>query len=169
MKLIEALKQSKDLLKKADDIKAKVALYCAYPSLENPVYPDQPEQVRQWIQAYEDILKEILRLRIGVQKTNIQTNVTIELGGKQVTKTIAEWIHRRRDLAEKNQQIWGCISDRGLKEGQFKTSAGELVSVKIVRCYEPKQRDEKIDLYNGEPSLIDQKLEIVNAVTDMIE
>src|ERR1700688_3580412 len=100
MKLIQAMKKIKDLATKAEDLRKKVTNHSADLTIETPQYPDQRRQVAEWVQAHGDILKEILHLRFCIQKTNIATPVSIELGGKHVTKSIAEWIHRRRDLAK---------------------------------------------------------------------
>lgn len=169
MKLIEALKQIKDLQRKAEDLREKVGHHSSHLSHETPVYPDQKGQVSEWIQAHRDILKEVLRLRVAIQATNLATDVTIELGGKAVTKSIAAWIHRRRDLANADEAMWRQLTDRNLKEGIMKQSTGEEVQVKIVRCYDPAERDKSIDLFSSEPSLVDARLEVVNAVTDLIE
>jgi len=170
MKLIEAMKKLKDLGVKAEDLRTKVKATCANLDIETPVYADPKAQVSQWIQAHSDILKEMLKLRAAIQRTNLQTQVAIELGGIQVTKSIAEWIHRRRDLANLDMQMWGALGDRGLKEGFMSQSTGaEARAVKIVRHFDPKQRDEKIDLFRSEPSKVDATLEVVNAVTDLIE
>ena len=169
MKLIEALKQIKDLEKKADDLREKVARNSAYLNIETPTYADQKKQIKQWIQSHADILKEILRLRIAIQRTNLASEVTIELNGNSVTKSIAEWIHRRRDLANDEAKMWRGLTDRNLKEGTMKQSNDQPVEVRIIRCYEPEERDQKIYNLDSEPSTIDGKLEIVNAVTDLME
>lgn len=169
MKLIQAMKAIKDLQIKAQDIRGKIAVYCTDLTFETPTYPDQKAQVSEWLQAHSDLMKEILKLRVSIQKTNILTPVTIELGGKQVTKTIAEWIHRRRDLAKYEQDAWGKLTDRGLKEGTAKNSTGSEVEVRLRRYYDPRERDTKVDLFRSEPSTIDSSLEVVNAVTDLIE
>ena len=167
MKLIEGMKKLKDLAIKAEDLRSKVKTACANLDIETPLYAEPRKQVQEWLQAHSDLLKEILRLRVAIQKTNIQTPVTIELGGKQVT--IAEWIHRRRDLAKLDMDAWTVLGDRGLKEGYINQSTGQTVQVKIVRHFDPQERDAKIDLYRSEPSRIDATLEVVNAVTDLIE
>lgn len=169
MKIIEALKQIKDLLRKAEDLRTKVAQHSAHMNYETPVYQDQKAQVSEWIQAHTDIIKEILRLRVAVQRTNVLTPVDILLNGKQVTKTIAEWIHRRRDLALLDREMWKKLTDRGLKEGMGTNSMQQPTEIKIVRCYDPKERDNKVALFESEPIIIDAKLEIVNAITDLIE
>lgn len=169
MKLIEALKQTKDLVRKAEDLATKVGQHSAHMNYETPVYPEQKKQVREWVQAHSDIMKEILHLYISIQKTNLVTPVTIELGGKQVTKSIAEWVHRRRGLATREARCWQKLTDRSLKEGQVKDSQGQAIEARIIRCYDPQERDTMVALYESEPSIVDAKLEVVNAVTDLIE
>ena len=168
MKLIEALKKNKELQKKADDLRDLVKNHCVRSSVETDKYPDQTQKVKGWIQAYSDILKEVLRLRIAIQKTNLIVGVSINIGDKIVTKTIAEWIHRRRDLAERELQIWNSLTDKGIKEGLVKGPTSDI-EVKIVRFYDPTERDNKRELFQSEPIIIDGKLEVVNAITDLIE
>ena len=169
MKIIEAMKELKRLNVKADDLRKKVAQYCADLDFETPAYPDQGRQVKEWIQSHSDTVKEMLRLRVAIQRTNIATQVAIGLGGKSVTKTLAEWIHRRRDLAKMEQAMWQSLGDRGLKEGVAATTTGGTREVKIRRYFDAQERDEKTALYRDEPSVIDGTLEVVNAVTDLIE
>lgn len=170
MKLIEAMKKTQDLQRKAEDLRSKVALHCADLSHETPVYGErQREQVREWVQAHGDILKEILRLRTAIQRTNLATPVSIEIEGKPVSKTIAEWIHRRRDLAKMDEAMWKMLGDRGLKEGILQGSQGQTQEVKIRRYFDPVERDRMLETYRSEPMTIDATLEVVNAVTDLIE
>jgi hypothetical protein len=175
MKIIEAMKKIKDLQQKLDDIKGKVALHCANMNYETPVYgDDQKKQVDEWLQSASDILKEILELRVRIQVTNLATQVTIELGGKQVTKSIAAWIHRRRDLAKSEQDLWERMSEtnltnvRRLKEGRIKDSSQQERDVTIRRYFEPVKREEKVELFRSEPSKIDATLEVVNATIDLL-
>lgn len=170
MKLIEAMKKLKDLNVKAEDLRAKVAANAACLSIETPLYgADQKATVDGWIQAHSDILQEILKLRVAIQRTNLATPVTIEVGGKQVTKNIAEWIHRRRDLAKLDMDMWSKLGDRGLKEQNVQTSpGGPVTEIRVMRFYDPKQRDEKVGVYRSEPSVIDATLEVVNATTDLV-
>lgn len=169
MKLIEALKQSKDLARKADDIKRLARDHCAISSLESQKYPDQAQQVSIWVQSYCDILKEMLRLRLAIQKTNLETEVIIEIDGKNITKTIAAWIHRRRDLAGSELEIWRALSDRNIQEGLGKSPSGDPIEIRIVRFYDPAEKVRKMEVYASEPSIIDGRLEVVNATTDLIE
>jgi hypothetical protein len=170
MKLIQAMKKLKDLAVKAEDLRAKVGQFCADLTIETPTYTDQKAQIDSWIQSHSDILKEILRLRVALQRTNIATPVTIVLDNQPVTKSLAEWIHRRRDLAKQEQEMWGRLTDRNLKEQNLQTTPGGAVTeVRIRRYYDPQLRDQKRDFYRSEPSRIDADLEVVNATTDLIE
>lgn len=170
MKIIEAMKKIKDLKIKAEDYRKKVMTYCADLSYETPLYgAEQKTKIKEWLQGHGDIIKEILKLRIQIQKTNLATSVTIELGGVQVTKTIAEWIHRRKDLAELERTIYSSLTDRGLREGTIISSTQEKIEARIRRYFDPSERDTSIELYRGEPSKIDSTLEVINAVTDLLE
>lgn len=166
------MKLIKELQKKAEDLRGKVALHSADMSLETPLYTDQKRQVSEWIQAHSDVLKEILKLRIAVQRTNLATNVDLQLGGKTVTKSIAEWIHRRRDLATLELEIWGKLTDRGIKEGQLIPASipgAPHTPVTVRRYYDPTEKDAKMELYRAEPGVIDRTLEVVNATTEVID
>ena len=177
MKLIEAMKQKEDLLVKAADLRQKINRHCAYLSYETPTYgtyDSQKDQVRAWLQAHRDILQEVSRLRLAIQRTNVDTEVTIELGGKQVTKTIAEWIVRRGSpknpgLADLDRQAWNTLGDKNLKEGRGESTEGVTVDIRILRCFDPAERDTMVELFRSEPAKIDGVLEIINAVTDLIE
>jgi hypothetical protein len=169
MKIIEALKAVKELQRKAEDLRTKIQKHSAHLSHETPVYQNQRQQVSEWLQAHSDLLKEVLDLRVRIQRTNLATPVTIEIDGKSITKSIAEWIHRRKDLAQLEEVSWKALTDRGLVESKTRQSTGEILEIKIIRCYAPEERDKKLDVFSNEPHLVDGKLEVVNAVTDLLD
>lgn len=169
MKIIEAMKLIKELQVKADDLREKVGQHCANLDFETPVYANQHLQIAEWIQAHADIMREIIRLRVAIQRTNLATEVEMEIGGKRVVKTIAEWIHRRRDLARFDLAMWEKLTDRGLKEQRVSTTpGGPVTEIKIRRYYDPAVRDNMITIYKAEPGIIDRTLEVTNAVTELI-
>jgi len=169
MKIIEGLKEIKRLEIKVNELTEKIIVHCADQSHEIPMYPDQKGIVAGWLQSIHDTLKEAMRLRIQIQQTNMEVPVGIMLGGVQVSHTIAEWIIRRRLYANSERKAWNSLSDRGLKEGKFKKSSGEILEVNIRRYYDPLERDRKVDIYNNEPGIIDRTLEVVNATTDLVD
>ena len=170
MKIIEAMKMLKQHAVKVSDLQDKIAQHCALLDTETPMYGEnQAAQIAEWLQSVRDTVQEIARLRVAIQHTNMVTNVTIELGGQQVTKTIAEWIHWRRELATMMMHTVMKLSNRGLREGTVKSpTTGELTLVKIRYFFDPRKRDEAIELWRSEPSKIDSTLEIVNAVTNLM-
>ena len=125
----------------------------------------------EWLQSHSDIIKEILHLKSSITRTNLNTLVTIELGNKQVTKSISEWIERRRELAKLEEDIYRMLTDKGLKETyQNQLTPNAPVTIIKKRLYfDPVERDRKIELYRSEPSIIDSTLEITNAVTELLE
>jgi len=171
LKLIEGLKKQKELARKVNDLVKKVHEYSADMDYENPVYGDvkaQREKVSEWLQSIHDMTQETLKLRIAVQKTNLETDVTIELGGKAVTKCIAAWIHRHRDLSNYDLQAWRALGKPSLKDGFINQSNEQKREVKVRRYFDIQEKDKNVALYSEEPALITAKLETVNAVTDLI-
>lgn len=168
MKIIEAMKKVKQNKEKIEDLQAKIAQHCANLSFETPVYGTETgNRIKEWLQSCQDLARENVRLLCLIQKTNMQTTVPIEIGGKTVTKTITEWVWRRREYAKMDLATFSKLTDRGLKEGSAQTSPGVTTEIKIVRHFDPRQRDEAMAMYQAEPHLIDAALEVVNAVTEL--
>jgi hypothetical protein len=171
--LIEALKKRKFLVKKAEDYIKLVRDNCAIPSTEKPKFGTEDEQriqIQAWIQGHSDILKEISKLNIAIQKTNLDTNLTIQLQGKAVTKCLSEWILRARELSSLEMRMWDCITDRSIKETLIPgpTRESQPIEVKIIRFYDPKLREVQRMALLEEPSIVTGSLEIANATTTLI-
>lgn len=172
MKIIEAMKEAKDIDAKVQDLQEKIRRYCADQSHETPVYgtvDGQRAKIKEWLQGVHDSCLRAERLRILIQKTNLVTPVTIELGGKAITKSIAEWILRRVKYSKMEHSAWSVLSDRNLKEGKTVTSTGDPLMVVVRRYYDANERDMMIEMYRSEDSIIDRTLEVINAKTDLVE
>lgn len=170
MKIIEAMKRVKQNKEKIADLQAKVAGVSANTSVETPLYgEDTPNLIKGWLYSCTDLSQENARLLVSIARTNLATPVTITLGEKTVTKTIAEWVWRRREYAALDLLTWSKLTDRGLREGSAQTSTGVPLEIKLVRHYDPLQRDAMVAMFKSEPHEIDSALEVVNAVTDLIE
>jgi hypothetical protein len=170
MKIIEAMKRIKANKAKIVDLNAKIAGVSAHLSHETPLYgAETGDKINEWAQSCEDTAQENIRLLVAIARTNMATSVTVRLGGKEVTKKIAEWVWRRREYAAVDLGTWQKMTDRNLREGTIASSTGVPMEVKIVRNYNPEKRDKKIAEYQGEPHEIDAALEVVNAVTELIE
>ena len=170
MKLIEAMKRVKANKEKIADLQAKIGNHCANLEHETPVYGNETgTRMKEWLQSCTDLSQENARLLVAIQRTNLSTQVPIELSGKSITKSIAEWVWRRREYAKLDETTWSKLTDRGLKEGFMNSSTGQPFQVKIQRHFDPAVRDERIAMYRAEPHAIDAALEIVNATTDLLE
>lgn len=170
MKIIEAMKRVKGNKEKIVDLQSKIGQFCANLNFETPTYgTETPNKIREWLQSCNDLTQENIRLLCAIQRTNIATDVSVTLGERTVTKSIAEWIWRRREYAAFDLKTWQQLTDRGLKEGVGQNSSGTPVEVKLVRHFDPVQRDKKVAEFKSEPHEIDAALEVVNAVTDLVE
>ncbi len=170
MKIIEALKKTQYLTKKVIDLKGKIYVGAADTELDIPLYTNQKEKVSEWLQATQDILLEIETIKHRIQKTNVLTEVSIELGGKIVTKSISRWIMRRRDLATMQKDAWMALTDRGLKpQASRQTNSDKIKHYLVRRYYDQEMKDKMVGLLDAEPTIIDGKLEIINVITDLLE
>lgn len=172
MKLIEAMKRIKLNKEKIADLQAKIKDNCAALSIDTLAYKDTANQIESWLQSCIDLSQENVKLLANIQHTNLHTRVSIDLGqSTPTTKSIAEWVWRRREYAKLDQQTYSMLTDRGLREGQMNSSVkdAEPVRVTISRFYDPLVRDKALAMYRAEPTLIDSALEIVNATTEIWE
>lgn len=170
MKIIEAMKRVKANKEKIGDLQKKIGGVASNTSIETPLYgAETPELIKGWLQSCTDITQENVRLLVSIARTNLVTPVTITLGDKNVTKSIAEWVWRRREYAAMDLVSWSQLGDRGLREGSVPSSTGVNIEVKIVRHYDPVTRDKMIAAFKSEPHEIDGALEVINATTDLIE
>jgi hypothetical protein len=170
MKIIEAMKRIKGNKEKIADLQGKIGQFCANLTFETPTYGvDTPGKIKSWLQSCTDLAQENVRLLTSIQRTNLATPVTISLGDKPVTKSIAEWVWRRREYADLDLRTWQSLGDRGLKEGQARDSTGMTIEVKIARHFDPSERDANVAMFKSERNEIDSALEVVNAITDLAE
>lgn len=172
MKIIEAMKRVKANKEKIADLQLKIAAHCVNLSIETPLYgAETKDKVNEWLQSCTDTTQENIRLLCAIAKTNLATVATILLGGKPVAKTLAEWIWRRREYAKIDLDTWLKVGDRNLRDQfmQPTASGGMPTEIKVVRHYDPEQRDRMVAMFKTEAHEIDSALEVVNAITDLIE
>jgi 2-succinyl-5-enolpyruvyl-6-hydroxy-3-cyclohexene-1-carboxylate synthase len=169
MKIIEAMKRVKANKEKIADLQEKIAKASAHMSHETPLYPDPVAKIREWAQSCCDCGQENIRLLTAIARTNLATTATITLGDRSVIKPLAEWIWRRREYAAIDLATWSKMTDRGLQETRVQTSTQVPLELKLVRNYDAAERDKKIAEYRSEKHEIDAALEVVNAVTDLVE
>ena len=170
MKIIEGMKAIKSKLRKCEDLREKIDRYSADLDYQNPVYDDQGERVQGWLTQHHDLILEITHLKSRIQATNLATELTITIGDDEVTRPIAEWVIRRRELISLEIKAWGRLTDRGLEDGRVRLpGSDDLHDVRVRRYFSPDTRDRKIEELKSELEDIDAKLEIANATTDLVD
>lgn len=171
MKLIEAMKSIKRIQNRIEAKNSKIREHAA--RLENEEEHYTREDVQRMVQSNIDSIAEIARARLAITATNLATSVTIKIGDEHVTKPIAYWILRRRELADLERSVIGSLNDRNLQPVAYKIEnkegPDEVGVHNVVRNFSIKGRDERMSALSEEPALIDAALEIANATTDLVE
>lgn len=169
MRIIEALKKIKYNRSKINDLTGLIAGLSAHMESETHLYPDAAKRVKEYQQSVWDTMKETNDLLLAVQRTNSHHKVTVEIGGVAVTKTITEWIFRRREGIQMENLALRALTDRRLKPTTIKNADGDVALDKPVLHFDPAKRDEKMLALSNEIQLIDSALEIANATLDLID
>lgn len=177
MKLIEGLKEVKHTLRKMEDLRKKIGTFCADLDCMQSSYgtpEEQRKKVSEWLQAHNDLALNLTSLKKSIQKTNLETQVPIKIGELTVSRSITEWVIRRREIVDLQIAAYNALSDRGLGERGLRAMGNLEESKKFqtarVRFYfDASERDKMMDLLKGEKESIDKTLEISNAVTTLLE
>lgn len=168
MKIIEAMKRIKVLDAEIDDLTNKIRNNSAHREDEPSEYEDPRAKVSEWVMGCRSRIKEMTRLKLAIQKTNLATNVSIKLGDNMITESIAYWIHRRMHMANKEAHVFRQLTNRGLQaRGIQGPDKMEIIPVHLN--YDPEFRDKELAVLNNEAQEINSTLEVVNATTDLIE
>jgi hypothetical protein len=175
MKLIEAMKSVKHTLRKMEDLKKKIAMYCADLDCMQPTYggaDEQKKKISEWLQMYHDLALELTTLKRDIQNTNLNTPVVLKVDDNQVTRSIAEWVIRRREIIDLEIAVYSSLSDRGLADKSLLVRGGlddkKVRDARVRFYFDASERDKKLEVLKSEKEKIDTTLEIVNATTELL-
>jgi len=176
MLLIEGLKEQKSTIRKMEDLRKKIGAHCADLDCMSPVYgsaEEQKKKISEWLQSHHDLALNLTELKKKIQATNLATQVSIKIGEDIITRSITEWVIRRREVIDLENLAYSSLTDRNLAEKGLRTLGNSDEQKKIqnarVRFYfDATARDENIDLLKTEKDSIDKTLEIINATTQII-
>lgn len=175
IKLIEAMKEVKHTLRKMEDTKKKVAMYCADLDCMQPTYgsaDEQKKKVSEWLQMYHDLALNLTDLKRNIQNTNLNTNVTIKVGDNNITRSIAEWVIRRREIIDLEIAVYSSLSDRGLADKSLLVRGGlddkKVRDARVRFYFDASERDKNLETLKTEKESIDKALEIINATTELL-
>jgi hypothetical protein len=170
MKLIEGMKKLKLIEKRMAVNRAHILQYSSAPSNEKPNFGDEKTQMKEvnsLVQANEDLLKEYLHLKKRVDMTNLLTEVTI---GKETFKLL-DLLVLRRGLTNQILMTYQALSDKNaeerMKQNRYTPAAGEKAPF-VVRFYDEKEKFENLQRWNSLADEIEQRLEVINATTEMV-
>jgi len=168
MKIVEGLKRLKVLEKRIVSNCSDITKYASILSTEKPAFESetmQKEEVRQLIQASEDLGAEYLKLKSQIERTNLQVSATIN--GK--THTLSEFLVIKRKLARMMQGVYNALNTNAA-EGRMHTSRfGNDQKVNIVQLYDESSRNESLRAWQDLYEAVDSRLEVINATEDLVE
>lgn len=166
MKLIEAMKELKLIIKKMESNNEQVVKLSSILSNEKPLVgssiEDQKKEVNALIQSNEDLFDNYLKLKLAIEKTNTTTSVTIN----DKTLTITEWLTFRRNASEASRIY--LLVNTSAAQGRLSRINNSDKTIEVLPCFDEKiintKKMEMIDILGK----IDWTLEVVNATTDLV-
>jgi hypothetical protein len=171
MKLIEGMKKLRLIEKKMDQNAVRIGEYASSLSTEKPHFESEDKQRKEvcsLIQANEDLVKEYLKLKLAIERTNLLTEV--ELEGN--TYKISELLAIRRKLAHGMINTLNQLTDAAGRAklsmyGSRIGSSGEKGPY-VVRFYDEKEKNEQLRKWQDLYEAIDIRLETINATTELV-
>lgn len=170
MKIIEALKELPLLEKR---IEKNIALIREYSSdLDRGDETDLPfvskeaqkKEVDSLIQSTEDLIKRKGSIRRALAITN--SSIDVEINGMKLT--ITEWIEMREKGLSRLVHTQQALNDSNAQQKLQRTQVDLQKGVRTLRFYDEKERNDKISSLLEIQGMIDARLEMVNATTDMM-
>jgi hypothetical protein len=104
MLITEALAELKTIVKRIEKKKEYVRAFLYRPDgLKDPLEKDggSAEVVKRELQAIDDLSKRMVAIRVAIQKTNLNTPLTVE----DTTMSIAEWLTWRKEISSGEQSF----------------------------------------------------------------
>lgn len=178
MKIIECIKEFPLLIKRMDANTAKINQYASTTTLQEDMpfgtVEAQKKEVASLVQANVDLFERYMHLTRSLMLTNATT--IVEIAGQK--RSITEWLHIRgagklsaiafEKLTATYQGLNTNTANAQLRQFSGKVDLTEK-SLQAIRCYDQKMVDEKAAEFLELRGIIDAKLEIVNATTDLVE
>jgi hypothetical protein len=168
MKLIEAMKGLKLLLKRMKDNWEHIEKYASILSTEKAVFESetaQRKEVASLVQANVDLEKEYRKNKKNIDYTNLTT--TVELDGKPFT--IADLLIIKRTTHVPLTQTFKALNPNSATSRYNRSHLVDGKAPQVIQLFDEKEKNERMreiqDLYNR----IDSFLEVVNATTDVVE
>jgi len=169
MKIVQGLKKLRVIEKRMAKGIEEIQVLSSALSNEKPVMGNEEKQeteVKSLVQSNFDLVEEYLRLKLALEKTNLEVSTSIS--GE--ARTLSEWLVIRRKLGSTMLSTVGAMNDRAA-ENRRTLNRGltpEGQAVHVVRFYDEKTKMDRLRQLTDRLEAIDGKLEVVNATTNVV-
>lgn len=168
MKIIEALKRLKVIEKRIVSNNAEITKYASKLNTEMPVFesvPEQKKEVMSRVQSNVDLAKEYLKIKSDIEFTNLTTKV--ELNGKMYSLT--DLLYIKRKVAGMMADTFKALNDSVARTRERNAAVVDgkrpVVELMYDETFKNANTREWLELYD----IIDSRLEVINATTDLVE
>lgn len=178
MKIIEGLKELKQITEKLDKNADMISLYAS--ALDNEKLPFETEdkqrkQINEYIQSSKDLISRYLQLKTAIDKTNMETKVQFDFG----TFTIHDLIllNPRNAKAARTGNYAGAMlaqpytaltTDQADRRLHMLNRNSSSDSIKVLRFYDEEAKNKELYRISDFLGSISARLEVINATTDII-
>lgn len=171
MKIIEALKELKIIEKKMMRNFESITRYSSIVSIERPHFDTEAKQrqeVKSYLQANIDLQERYRDLKKKIERTNLE--VKVELLGQKYT--LSDLLIIKRKIAAMMIKTYRSLNDTAAEQRLInyrsdRISEGERP--KVVRFYDEEEKNKMLRHWQDLNDIIDSRLEVINATTDLIE
>ena len=168
MKIIEGMKRLRVIEKRMESQRNAVTEYASKLSTEMPRFQtkeDQAKEVASLIQSNNDLCAEYLRIKRSIEYTNLK--VTVELQGKAYS--ISDLLVVKRKLADRMVATYRALNDTVARDRLRNAPKFDGETPKVEVLYDERTKLDNIRKWQDLADIIDSRLEVINATTDLIE
>jgi hypothetical protein len=168
MKLIEAMKELKVIIKRIGKNTLQINEYAALPDTERLHFGTkdaQAKEIKSLIQANADLVNTYLKLKQRIEYTNLKTMV--EING--ITYSISEMLVLKRSLAKLMVATFNALNDNQARS-RSTSHLGRSEKAPIVeKFYNESEKTQGQRSWDDLYHAIDSRLEVINATTELVE
>lgn len=168
MKIIEGMKRLRVIEKRMEQQQNLITEYASKLTTEMPRFQSKDEQAAQvasLVQSNADLFDEYLRIKRAIEYTNL--NVTVEMQGR--TYTISDLLVIKRKMGSRMVKTYQALNDSTAQYRHKHTPKYEGESPRVEILYSEKDKLDNIRKWQDLTSMIDSRLEVINATTDLME
>lgn len=168
MKLIEAMKELKVIIKRIGKNTLQINEYAALPDTERLHFGTkdaQAKEIKSLIQANADLVDTYLKLKQRIEYTNLKTMV--EING--IKYSISEMLVLKRSLAKLMVATFNALNDNQARTRSVSHLGRSEKAPIVEKFYNESEKTQGQRSWDDLYHAIDSRLEVINATTELIE